>query len=846
MFRGELKDPRKIRLLNQRGEGLPVQAKATARWPEGTIKFLCLDFLTDLEPNQAKSFALEYGTEVESGAESHLQVKKDGQSLSFDTGILQVSFAPGRQFCSEIKVNGRRVTEGAVTGRAEISKGEPLSVPQSYPLLVERVELVEQGLVQATVYLKGSYGNEVSATELSREKKRNIPRYPVHAFVRLYADSGRIHVIHSFGYNGDENQDFVRRYGLVVPTVSKNPKLVFGGDRGAANEVEVNGKVRLAQLNHNTWKMSGPRQSAGKRFGGWAALKGNQNSVVAGLRHAWQQWPVSFSTDPSGALTLDIYGGDEEAFLDLRYKGPDFDRKTGEGFHRSKSMFTGEAYSRSYGEARHRAMGLLKISELFLDFTPGADPPAVGNGFHQLLAPWPGAKRFAETRVFGLTGYYHDKDPRHPRAQTYFNILLDFPLAAHEVNGLYGWVDYPDAPDFGQPKNGKFDTSIFKGGVGWTNGERQLMGYFGHYAASGWQRALDTGHQTALHTIGIDIEHYGGDQTQGGPHRHNQVHWGDAGGPRQAGWRGWYMHYWLTGHNEVWRTIQELHPVPTAAHKNSNIMRWPYHPSWYPEIWPLQRDWKWTWVHSSDGTPFHFMNLMRWETNGDRAFVRFTEKLMEFWSSNPFIEKEDKKMGPTMFKVDLEKDSIIYSDSTRFAPADPENPPHPYCHTYYFNTYGAVTLASQWAQLTGSKHAVDLILLIGDYHAAEARGNQRVDIRNSDRRQGAHPWQLYNALEGMAPAYWLLRRASHPKRAERWKKAMEWRLFNYVYGSPGRMAKDAMPLGSESYTAENWKATNVRCDGKNGPKIFAATAMTGVYTLWFSHAKNPKAETGKK
>jgi hypothetical protein len=98
----------------------------------------------------------------------------------------------------------------------------------------------------------------------------------------------------------------------------------------------------------------------------------------------------------------------------------------------------------------------------------------------------------------------------------------------------------------------------------------------------------------------------------------------------------------------------------------------------------------------------------------------------------------------------------------------------------------------------------------------------------------------------MAPAYWLLRRASHPKRAERWKKAMEWRLFNYVYGSPGRMAKDAMPLGSESYTAENWKATNVRCDGKNGPKIFAATAMTGVYTLWFSHAKNPKAETGKK
>jgi hypothetical protein len=40
---------------------------------------------------------MEYGTEVEPGAGSQLQVKKDGQSLSFDTGILQVSSAPGHR-----------------------------------------------------------------------------------------------------------------------------------------------------------------------------------------------------------------------------------------------------------------------------------------------------------------------------------------------------------------------------------------------------------------------------------------------------------------------------------------------------------------------------------------------------------------------------------------------------------------------------------------------------------------------------------------------------------------------------------------------------------------------------
>ena len=48
IYRGALKDPKSIRLI-EGGREIPVQGIATGLWPEGTVKFLCLDFLTDLK-----------------------------------------------------------------------------------------------------------------------------------------------------------------------------------------------------------------------------------------------------------------------------------------------------------------------------------------------------------------------------------------------------------------------------------------------------------------------------------------------------------------------------------------------------------------------------------------------------------------------------------------------------------------------------------------------------------------------------------------------------------------------------------------------------------------------------
>ncbi|MCK6497922.1 MAG: hypothetical protein L6Q38_00415, partial [Nitrospira sp.] len=68
LFRGELSDPSKIRLLDAAGKELPVQGGITAYWPEKTARFLCIDFTDSFKPGEEKTYTLEYGSEVSNRA----------------------------------------------------------------------------------------------------------------------------------------------------------------------------------------------------------------------------------------------------------------------------------------------------------------------------------------------------------------------------------------------------------------------------------------------------------------------------------------------------------------------------------------------------------------------------------------------------------------------------------------------------------------------------------------------------------------------------------------------------------------------------------------------------------
>ncbi|ETX00387.1 MAG: hypothetical protein ETSY2_39190, partial [Candidatus Entotheonella gemina] len=402
--RGELQDPRHIRLLDAQGREHPVQGLVTSYWPEGTVRWLCIDFTTDIKAGQTQTFTLAYGTEVRTTSHSSLKVHKRGKAIDIDTGHLHLTFAPGAAFAhvmSAHSVGDKRT----IQGRLELSDadGHPTT---ALPLQITAVRLVEHGPVQATVYLKGHYGKQTvhrsfQPTDHLPRLNQTSPKFAFHGHVRVYGDSTRLDVIHAFGYNGDESSDFVKRYGLILPVdTGRETTLIYGGERGRAVRTPLRKRLTLVQGGHSQWALEGDTRAMGKRFGGWAALQhaGGRHHTTIALRHAWQQWPVTLEAHAAeGSLALYIYGAPKSDFLDLRYEGSFFGK--------SKSMHVGQELSAHYnGDRKGRAAGLLKISELAIDLA--RDPEGVGRGVHQPLTPVVASARIAATKALGHIGTY--------------------------------------------------------------------------------------------------------------------------------------------------------------------------------------------------------------------------------------------------------------------------------------------------------------------------------------------------------------------------------------------------------------------------------------------------------
>ena len=65
---GALKDPAAAALFSAGGRELPLQTEVLARWPDGSVRWLLLDFQVDLAAKQTKSLSLRYGENVQRAA----------------------------------------------------------------------------------------------------------------------------------------------------------------------------------------------------------------------------------------------------------------------------------------------------------------------------------------------------------------------------------------------------------------------------------------------------------------------------------------------------------------------------------------------------------------------------------------------------------------------------------------------------------------------------------------------------------------------------------------------------------------------------------------------------------
>ena len=145
------------------GKALPTQARATATWPDGSVRWLLVDALVDLPGNAPADFALETG--ALSPTPEARATARVGDDATIETGPLTIALcAPGeRGLLGEIALDGEHFAAGEELVGPEMTVGGETFVAA---MDADGWRVVEPGPVRVVVEARGRHVGADGRTQL--------------------------------------------------------------------------------------------------------------------------------------------------------------------------------------------------------------------------------------------------------------------------------------------------------------------------------------------------------------------------------------------------------------------------------------------------------------------------------------------------------------------------------------------------------------------------------------------------------------------------------------------------------------------------------------------------------
>lgn len=201
---GALQPGEPVSLQDEAGNGVPVQTKINAYWPDGSVKWLLHSGVLDTRT----SYVMQKGEEAAPEACITAAQDADG-SVQIGSGLLSCTLRPGGQLISALlrRQSGQKPVSAQLTALIENRKeDEGLETVSIHKLIgyTDTLTLEEAGPLRAVVKLEGSH----------RYMNSSERRFPFVIRLYFYAGSDELRMVHSFIYDADENRDYLK--GLAV------------------------------------------------------------------------------------------------------------------------------------------------------------------------------------------------------------------------------------------------------------------------------------------------------------------------------------------------------------------------------------------------------------------------------------------------------------------------------------------------------------------------------------------------------------------------------------------------------------------------------------------------------
>ncbi len=602
--KGTVSDPNEIGLQASDGRNVPLQSWATARWPDGSLKWTGHAVGAG---ESAESYTLVPGT-APAPPKAPVTVQESSAEVVVDTGVARTTIPrSGDVLVSAIARAGKNV---AVNGRlvslhqkgyTEETNGRPPHINE-FLGQVEEVAVEQKGPLRAVVRVKGIHAGK---------GKKWLP-FTVRLVFIAGAESFRL--MHTFVWDGDPAEDVLRGLGIrfevpMIDALHDRHVRVAGQGGGFLAEavrpitglrrdpgenvrkaqvagrptppisswdtrvssrldyIPAFGDYSLSQANSDgftlrkrTKKGTGwVRVSHGSRSDGFAYVGGISGGLGIGLKNFWElnptQLDISGAAGDTASITMWLWSPDAGE-MDMRFYHDGLGLDTYEKQLDALNV-TYEDYEPGFGTP----YGVARTSELMVvpvEATPPVETLAnYAAAVRQppLLVASPGALRSAG--VFGdWSEPVRDDNVARNTIEDRLDFLFDYYVKQRETHRWYGFWDFGDVMHTydGDRHQWRYDI----GGYAWANSELSPDLWLWYaYLRSGRADIFRFAEDMTRHTGEVDVYHLGEWAKLGT--RHGVQHWADSAKQLRistAAYRRFY--YFLTADERTGDLLREL------------------------------------------------------------------------------------------------------------------------------------------------------------------------------------------------------------------------------------------------------------------------------------------------
>ena len=283
MPRGRVPSADALWLATADGRAAPAQLRALERWPDGSVRWLLVDFLAEAPSGGRATYTLRDGKPPAPprGPRLRIESAKDG-GRRLDTGVLAATVpAHGAAFLEDVAVGGRHVRTVALPPLTV--DGAPAGVPTR-----DRVSVETEGPIRTELLLTGRYPQGV-AWELR---------------VAAFAGQRLLRLRHTVTNVADRHYAPVRSLALAVP--GRYNRASVGIDGGERPVAPLDAAHELVHLDATPVELDGAR--AGRHADGWAHVSGDGVAVTLVGIDFWEEYPKAIRVAPD-RLAIDLFAG---------------------------------------------------------------------------------------------------------------------------------------------------------------------------------------------------------------------------------------------------------------------------------------------------------------------------------------------------------------------------------------------------------------------------------------------------------------------------------------------------------------------------------------------------------